>query len=74
MVDAMGLSGVEGPFHDCTCFNGILMHCLGVYRRTCEVVLKVVRHNKDALMTILETFLHDPLFEWSRKRVSFGDF
>jgi serine/threonine-protein kinase ATR len=32
----------------------------GPFRRTCEITLGLLRANEDALMTILETFLHDP--------------
>ena len=28
-------------------------------------VMKVLRHDKDTLLTILEVFLHDPLYKWS---------
>lgn len=32
----------------------------GPFRRCCEITLMLLRGNEDALMTILETFLHDP--------------
>jgi serine/threonine-protein kinase ATR len=32
----------------------------GPFRRCCEITLSLLRGNEDALMTILETFLHDP--------------
>jgi serine/threonine-protein kinase ATR len=32
----------------------------GPFRRSCEITLTLLRGNEDALMTILETFLHDP--------------
>ncbi|KAL2866806.1 protein kinase MEC1 [Aspergillus lucknowensis] len=32
----------------------------GPFRKTCELSLDLLRQNEDALMTILETFLHDP--------------
>jgi len=32
----------------------------GPFRRCCEITLTLLRNNEDALMTILETFLHDP--------------
>jgi serine/threonine-protein kinase ATR len=32
----------------------------GPFRRCCEITLTLLRGNEDALMTILETFLHDP--------------
>eukprot|EP00898_Chlorokybus_atmophyticus_P004026 jgi/Chlat1/4624/Chrsp3S05582 len=37
----------------------------GVFRRCCELVLEVMRNNKDALVTIIEVFLHDPLYKWA---------
>ncbi len=30
--------------------------------------MKVLRANKDSLMNVLETFLHDPLVEWIKKQ------
>lgn len=32
----------------------------GPFRRCCEITLTLLRGNQDTLMTILETFLHDP--------------
>ena len=32
----------------------------GPFRRCCEITMGLLRGNEDALMTILETFLHDP--------------
>ncbi|KAI9331418.1 hypothetical protein DFJ73DRAFT_857163 [Zopfochytrium polystomum] len=50
LVDACGLSGVEG-----------------VFRRACEVSLSVLRNNRESLGAVLETFIYDPLCEWSRR-------
>ncbi|KAJ3219045.1 hypothetical protein HK099_004838 [Clydaea vesicula] len=49
IVDACGVTGVEG-----------------VFRKCCEVTLRVLRSNRECLMSVLETFLHDPLCEWSK--------
>eukprot|EP01048_Picozoa_sp_COSAG05_P001550 COSAG05_NODE_53_length_23772_cov_13.856630_3_plen_210_part_00 len=38
----------------------------GVYREACEVTMSLLRDKQDLLMTNLETFLHDPLVEWSK--------
>ncbi|XP_060670261.1 serine/threonine-protein kinase ATM [Ziziphus jujuba] len=37
----------------------------GVFRRCCEETLSVMRTNKEALMTIVEVFIHDPLYKWA---------
>lgn len=37
----------------------------GTYRITCEQVLKVLRHDKDSLLAVLEAFVYDPLLNWS---------
>jgi serine/threonine-protein kinase ATR len=43
----------------------------GVFRRACEVTMQILRENKDSLMSVLESFVHDPLVEWTtRRRVS----
>lgn len=36
----------------------------GTYRKTCESVMAVLRHNKDSLMAVLEAFVYDPLLNW----------
>ncbi|ODV95195.1 hypothetical protein PACTADRAFT_49941 [Pachysolen tannophilus NRRL Y-2460] len=48
MVDAFGISGVEGAF-----------------RKSCEVTMRLVRNHEPALMNILESFLYDPILDWS---------
>ncbi|KAJ6084451.1 hypothetical protein N7486_011251 [Penicillium sp. IBT 16267x] len=40
----------------------------GPFRRTCEITLSLLRQNEDSLMTILETFLHDPTTDFIGKR------
>jgi len=37
----------------------------GVMRRCCEETLRVLRHEKDALLTVLSVFIHDPLYKWA---------
>ncbi|XP_075107784.1 serine/threonine-protein kinase ATM isoform X4 [Nicotiana tabacum] len=37
----------------------------GVFRRCCEETLSVMRTNKEALLTIIEVFIHDPLYKWA---------
>ena len=36
----------------------------GVLRKSCQVTMSVLRENHDLLMTLVETFVHDPLLEW----------
>ncbi|KAG0147580.1 hypothetical protein CROQUDRAFT_76465 [Cronartium quercuum f. sp. fusiforme G11] len=36
----------------------------GVFRKACEVTMMILRNNKDSLMSVLETFVHDPLVDW----------
>ncbi|KAI9146005.1 hypothetical protein BKA69DRAFT_1024549 [Paraphysoderma sedebokerense] len=40
----------------------------GVFRKCCEISLNILRGNKELLLNILETFLYDPLCEWSKKK------
>ncbi|KAM0793140.1 hypothetical protein ACM66B_000616 [Microbotryomycetes sp. NB124-2] len=42
----------------------------GVYRRAAEITLRILRINRDSLMSVLETFLHDPLVEFQSGRRS----
>ncbi|KAL9227455.1 hypothetical protein vseg_003141 [Gypsophila vaccaria] len=37
----------------------------GVFRRCCEETLDLMRINKEALLTIIEVFIHDPLYKWA---------
>eukprot|EP00850_Spirogloea_muscicola_P022712 SM000308S11822 [mRNA] locus=s308:82698:105864:+ [translate_table: standard] len=37
----------------------------GVFRRCSEATLGVMRTNKEALLTIIEVFIHDPLYKWA---------
>jgi serine/threonine-protein kinase ATR len=41
----------------------------GVFRRAGEVTMRLLRDNSDTLMSVLESFIHDPLVEWNRKKV-----
>ena len=37
--------------------------------------MRLLRANTDTLMSVLESFIHDPLVEWNRKKVlGFVDF
>lgn len=41
----------------------------GPFRRTSEISLGLLRQNEDALMTVLETFLHDPTTDFIGRKV-----
>ncbi|XP_066475341.1 serine/threonine-protein kinase ATR [Tiliqua scincoides] len=38
----------------------------GLFQRACEVTLRLMRDQREPLMSVLKTFLHDPLVEWSK--------
>ena len=42
----------------------------GAFERVCEITLDVLRNHREALMSVLETFVHDPLVEWTRGKSS----
>lgn len=45
----------------------------GVFRKACEVTMRILRLNKESLRSVLETFVHDPLVDWlpnAKKKVS----
>lgn len=71
------MTGVEGPWYCFRCSSSRRpadLNLPGVYRRSSEITLRILRENKDSLMSVLETFLHDPLVEWKTSksvRVSF---
>lgn len=47
MVDALGISGVDGLFSS-----------------SAEVVMQCMRSNEQTVMSVLHTFIYDPLVEW----------
>lgn len=41
-------------------------YCLqGAFRLGCEYVLKVMRKERETLLTLLEAFVYDPLVDWT---------
>lgn len=40
----------------------------GNFRRVCEITMRVMRKEKDALLTTLKPFMHDPCTEWIKVR------
>ncbi|CAI5488259.1 unnamed protein product, partial [Closterium sp. Naga37s-1] len=40
--------------------------CEGMFRRSAEITLALLRCHRSALMSVLQTFLHDPLVEWTK--------
>lgn len=42
----------------------------GNYRNTCELVMKVLRDNKESLNAVLEAFVYDPLLNWRLLTIS----
>jgi len=39
----------------------------GVYRNSCEITMRMMRKKKGSLMNVLDTFVHDPLLEWTKR-------
>ncbi|KAJ3187557.1 Serine/threonine-protein kinase smg1 [Irineochytrium annulatum] len=49
------------------CFEKVALGLTGVegqFRVACELVVNVLRENKEVILTLLDAFLHDPLIEW----------
>ncbi|XP_048190899.1 serine/threonine-protein kinase ATR isoform X4 [Perognathus longimembris pacificus] len=44
----------------------------GLFRRACEVTLRLIRDQREPLMSVLKTFIHDPLVEWSKPPKGFS--
>ncbi|KAF9432983.1 hypothetical protein BGZ76_010035, partial [Entomortierella beljakovae] len=42
----------------------------GNFRISCELTMKVMRKNKEILVTLLEAFIYDPLVDWQIETVS----
>lgn len=37
----------------------------GAFRRSCEITCRVLREKQQNIVTILDVFIHDPLYKWS---------
>ncbi|XP_056250377.1 serine/threonine-protein kinase ATR [Seriola aureovittata] len=44
----------------------------GLFRQACEVTLRLMKDQREPLMSVLKTFLHDPLVEWSKQGKGFS--
>lgn len=40
----------------------------GVFRRCCEISMRVLQENKNSLVSVLESFVHDPLVDLQLSR------
>eukprot|EP00794_Sanderia_malayensis_P008013 gene8012-8872_t len=40
----------------------------GIFRRSCEITMKLMRNQKDSLLSVLNAFLYDPLVEWTKEK------
>jgi len=45
-----------------------VMEVEGTYRNTCELVVKQLRKFRDSLLSVLETFIDDPLVSWRSRK------
>lgn len=36
----------------------------GTFRKICEMVMELMRANKESLLAVLEAFVYDPLLQW----------
>ena len=41
---------------------------LGAFRIASEITMQLLRDNRDALMSVLDAFIHDPLVEWEDEK------
>ncbi|PVU94951.1 hypothetical protein BB561_002143 [Smittium simulii] len=44
----------------------------GKFRKSCEITMRLLRMHREALMSILDSFVHDPLVEWSTHKPKRG--
>ena len=45
----------------------------GIFFRVCEITLYILRTHHETSMSVLETFIHDPLVEWKKYDKSSGE-
>ena len=36
----------------------------GIFKQTCEKIMKILRNNKESILVIIEAFRYDPLIGW----------
>lgn len=36
------------------------------FKKVCELTMKVLRSHRETLLSVLESFIHDPLVEWGK--------
>jgi serine/threonine-protein kinase ATR len=46
----------------------------GVFRRSCELTMKLFRQHKDIFLSVLRPFIFDPLLEWKESQGSAKSF
>lgn len=42
----------------------------GIFRKSSEVTLELIRMHQDVVMTMLDVFLHDPILDWAKQQRS----
>lgn len=42
-------------------------------RKVCELTLNLLRTNRETLLSVLETFIYDPLVEWTKDKMVFNN-
>ena len=42
----------------------------GLFRKSAEMCMQVLRENQETLMNVLDPFIHDPLVEWKEKNAA----
>lgn len=45
----------------------------GTFSKSCELTIQMLRKHKETILTMLSTFVHDPLIEWSSSSSSRKD-
>jgi len=40
----------------------------GTFRRVSEITMKILKENKETIISVMEMFLRDPLMEWNKKQ------
>eukprot|EP00026_Physarum_polycephalum_P005034 Phypoly_transcript_05060.p1 GENE.Phypoly_transcript_05060~~Phypoly_transcript_05060.p1 ORF type:complete len:665 (+),score=115.45 Phypoly_transcript_05060:90-1997(+) len=46
----------------------------GTFKKVCEITLGILRANRDTVISVLHTFIYDPLVEWSKTKPPSGEY
>lgn len=63
---ALGFTGVEVGVCVFVLHSTTIFSSQGLFRISCEDILRILRRGRETLLTLLEAFVYDPLIDWTQ--------